>query len=250
MARWDIPERFFIGYLKRWPQGLALFGVAVATAVPAAFVGTAFGLGSTVDDPGGGSFRFDLGQQHLVGTIEAAPYPILRMPATAERGAHAMLLSGVGKVGAQGKADPFDGKAATATGILLKRGDIDMLQVDSVEAAAESPAPAPRRSLGRWRLTGEICDGKCYTGAMRPGSGLAHKACANLCLFGGIPPVFVATAPVEGSPFFLLADPEGRALPPEAYADLTAVLVVVEGEVERVDDLNVLAVDLTKARRP
>ncbi len=39
-------------------------------------------------------------------------------------------------------------------------------------------------------LTGEIIDPKCYFGVMNPGEGKPHKACATLCLAGGIMPVF------------------------------------------------------------
>ena len=99
----------------------------------------------------------------------------------------------------------------------------------------------PVKPLGRWRLTGEICDGKCYAGAMRPGTGLAHKACANLCLIGGVPPVLVTTAPVEGERFLLIAGADGGPVTP-ALLDHVATLVQVEGDVERRGSLLVLRV--------
>jgi hypothetical protein len=108
------------------------------------------------------------------------------------------------------------------------------------------PPPVP---LGRWRITGEICDGKCYSGSMRPGNGLAHKACANFCILGGVPPVFVSTAPVEGTSFMLLGDTAGGPLPDRLY-DLVALRVQLEGELERRGDLLVFKVDLNRARLP
>ncbi|MFN0049106.1 MAG: Rieske 2Fe-2S domain-containing protein [Cytophagales bacterium] len=39
-------------------------------------------------------------------------------------------------------------------------------------------------------LSGQIIDPKCYFGAMNPGEGKTHKACAVRCLSGGIMPVF------------------------------------------------------------
>ena len=87
-------------------------------------------------------------------------------------------------------------------------------------------------SLGRWRLAGEICDGKCLAGAMRPGRGLAHKACANLCLIGDIPPVFVSSKPVEGSEFLMVAGPDGGRMPDRAY-DLVGQYIELKGEIER-----------------
>ena len=101
--------------------------------------------------------------------------------------------------------------------------------------------------LGRWRIAGEICDGKCLAGAMRPGRGLAHKACANLCLVGDIPPVFATTGPVDGERYMLLAGPDGGPMPAEMY-DFTAVLIDAEGEVYRRGDLLIFRVDPTTMR--
>jgi len=77
---------------------------------------------------------------------------------------------------------------------------------------------------------------------MRPGTGLAHKACANLCLIGGIPPVFVSTQPVEGSEFLLIGGPDGGELPRAAY-DRVGQFISVEGDLERRGDLLVLLID-------
>ena len=144
------------------------------------------------------------------------------------------------------------GQPVVASGVILKRGRLDMLQVDGDPALAPVPnappfAPAPPAPLGRWRIAGEICDGKCYVGAMRPGRGLAHKACANLCLIGGVPPVFVSSGSIEGSSFFLLADPDGGPLP-DLVRDLVGVGLELEGEVERRDDLLVFKTDLARAK--
>ncbi|MGI9422759.1 MAG: hypothetical protein ACR2PA_06170, partial [Hyphomicrobiaceae bacterium] len=102
-------------------------------------------------------------------------------------------------------------------------------------------------ALGRWRLKGEICDGKCLAGAMRPGRGLAHRACANLCLIGGVPPIFVASEPVAGSQFFLLADQDGNALP-DAYLNHVAVYISLDGTIERRGKILLFKVDLASLK--
>lgn len=89
---------------------------------------------------------------------------------------------------------------------------------------------------------GEICDGKCYTGAMRPGEGLAHRACANVCLVGGVPPVFVSTDRIDGEEFLLMADADGGPVT-DALLDHVATLVEVEGDVERRGDILVFRID-------
>jgi hypothetical protein len=77
---------------------------------------------------------------------------------------------------------------------------------------------------------------------MRPGSGVAHRACASLCLLGGVPPVFVTTQPVEGEEFLLITG-EGDAVLPEALFDYVGLYVTLEGDVARHGDLLVLTVD-------
>ncbi len=247
-------DPFFIGWAKKPPRALWSFLFFVSAVFVGGMGGMAFSLSAGVDDPGDGRFA---GRQQFAGVVEARPYPLLRIPpGEGNAQPRTILLSGPGKRGVQATAEPLSGQPVQVAGVALKRGTIDMLQVNGrgVQAASDEALegladyrPAPAEELGRWRLVGEICDGKCYTGAMRPGRGLAHKACANLCLIGGIPPVFVSTAEIAGSTFFLLADQDGNPLP-DTVADLTALLIELEGTVEKRDDLLIFKVDLDAAR--
>ena len=244
---------FFVGYIGKLPAPLGWFLGVVAALLIGGMAGLALAIGSTIDDPGDGRFDWGTGRVEVTGVMQALPYPVLRLPADAENPEpRVMLLSGQGKRGAQGRADPLDGQRVIAGGVLLKRGAIDMLQIGgnpSLAALEEVPPdlasyePAAPVDLGRWRLTGEICDGKCYQGAMRPGRGLSHKACANLCLIGGAPPVFVSSGAVDGNVFFLMADETGRPLD-DRLRDYVALMVSVEGRIERIDNLMVFKVDL------
>jgi len=230
-------DPFFIGW-ARPPAGLRGFLALCAVVLVAGFGAAGYLLAATASDPGGGAFRFDWGRQTVEGRLEALPYPVIHVTESARHPAgHTVLLSAQGKNGVQARGAPLDGQLVKASGVLLKRGDLDMLQVrGGVEglgpvAGGEAP-PLAVEALGRWRITGEICDGKCYAGAMRPGTGLAHKACANLCLLGGVPPVFVTTAPVAGERFLMLADAAGGPVTGRVL-DHVATLVAIEGEVER-----------------
>lgn len=71
---------------------------------------------------------------------------------------------------------------------------------------------------------------------MRPGIGLAPRACAVVCLDGEIPAVSVATHPVAGHAVLLLADRAGRA-PMPAVRAMVGRRVTLEGVVERRGDL-------------
>ncbi|MGI9422801.1 MAG: hypothetical protein ACR2PA_06380, partial [Hyphomicrobiaceae bacterium] len=181
---------FFVGYLPT-PPALKLFLVSIAAGAVGMFAALAFALGTTQDDPGTGSFRYDWRAQTVTGTIETRPYPMIHVTTGSKRIAagSTLTLSGGGKRGVQNRLKSLDGKSATLRGIVLKRGELDALQVGggakSIKAVDTPPITVTSEALGRWRLKGEICDGKCLAGAMRPGRGLAHRACANLCLIGG-----------------------------------------------------------------
>ncbi|GAB4533388.1 MAG: hypothetical protein Tsb0019_35080 [Roseibium sp.] len=240
---------FFVGYLNAVPKPLVIFATVFSLCFTAGLGLAALALSSTQNDPGNGGFQWGNRFEH-VGLVELHPYPVLRVPATADTPARSYMLAGQGKRGVFDQANANRGTPVSLRGVPIARGDLTMIQVGGVEPAEtrfEGGFPSKAVPLGRWKLTGEICDGKCYAGAMRPGRGLAHKACADLCLTGGIPPVFVSSGAVEGRNFFLMADSEGQ-LPGDDLKPLLALFIEVEGEVERLDDLMVFKADLSTAR--
>lgn len=242
-------EPFFVGYLPV-PKGLRLY-LAVVCLVAAGLSGfLGYTMAVTQSDPGDGRFRFDFGPQTVMGVLELTPSPVLHVTQGNDRipAGHTLMLSGQGKNGAVERAAALEGQLVQATGILLERGDLDMLQLNGGNAfrAADDQSDIPDipdpEPLGRWQITGEICDGKCTAGAMRPGRGIGHRACANLCILGGIPAVFVTTQPVEGDEFLLIAG-EGEDVLPPALLDYVGLYVTLEGHVSRHGDLLVLTVD-------
>lgn len=240
---------FFVGWSNQVSGATLRFMSVVAVAIMLGAAAAGFSIGAAAPDPGNGDYQFP--EVTLTGVIEAASLPILRLPAEGERKTpHAVMLSAEGTNGAQELVTEFAGKRVEIRGLLIKRGDIDMLEIadggvkEVPAAAAPLAAPVP---LGRWRITGEICDGKCYTGAMRPGSGITHKACAGICFVGGVPAVFVSTGPVEGNSFLLMIDAKSGKFV-EAFRDLAALRIAIEGEVERFDDLLVFRADPATAK--
>ncbi|MEM7267752.1 MAG: hypothetical protein AAF401_00715 [Pseudomonadota bacterium] len=240
-------EEFFVGYLPV-PGRLSQFLIAISVGLITAFAALAWAAGATQDDPGDGRFRGDFGRQTVKGVLELKPYPLLRVTEGSERipEGHTLMLSAGGKRGLMGRAASLGGQIVQVSGVMLKRGELDMLQVrggkNGLQAAEGEGAATPAEPLGKWRLAGEICDGKCLAGAMRPGRRMAHKACANLCLIGGVPPVFLSTQPVEGAETMLIAGPDGGEMPKALY-DHVAAFVSIEGELERRGDLLIFKVD-------
>lgn len=244
------PERgFFVGYFKKMPTDVRALMIGFIVFFIAGMASASVLLSLNSESPGAGRYADELHGERLIGTMEVKPYPILRVPASGSKPARAIMLAGSGKFGVDDRALPLAGKTAQVGGVFVKRGDLEMLLIggdDDLKAAGQQvPAAstlANPENLGRWRLTGEICDGKCGGGAMKPGTGLAHKACANLCIDGGVPPVFVSTAPVAGHIFLMLASKDGGPMP-VTLLDKTGVPVVLEGNVERRDDLLIFKVD-------
>lgn len=238
---------FFVGYLPA-PGPLRWFLMTSIAAFIAIFVSAGFLIGATQDEPMPSGFRFDYGPQTVTGVIELTPYPILRVTEGNEliMEGKTLMLAGQGKNGIDMRVMEADGQLRSITGIILQRGTIDMLQVDGrARGVVEVEGEAPEMEtvpLGRWSLAGEICDGKCLYGAMRPGTGLAHRACAALCLIGDVPPVFVSSQPVEGRDFMLITGPDGEPLPDEAY-DYIGQFVTLEGDLERRGDVMILRMD-------
>ncbi|MEL6640941.1 MAG: hypothetical protein AAFP98_06455 [Pseudomonadota bacterium] len=243
----DQDKPFFVGYLPV-PGPLRTFLLSISVALVALFLLTGLVIGSTQDAPPESGFRFDYGRQTVTGVVELTPYPLLRVTEGNDliKPGKTLMLTSAGKAGADMRAMGLENQLATISGVVLQRGTIDMMQLRGGRqgiSAAEGTAPEMVvEPLGRWRLAGEICDGKCLYGAMRPGRGLAHKACANLCLIGDVPPVFVSTQPVEGSDFMLITGPDMTRLPTSAY-DFVGQFVHLEGDLERRGDVLVLRLD-------
>ena len=233
---------YFVGWSPRSALPLLGFLALVLFTLLAAFGALAFGLGVAVDDPGGGDFT---GEKQITGTLIADPYPMI----VTDQDHHTIMLSGGGKRGVQEQARPLDGQHVRATGAGVKRGDRDLLLVDTLQPEPGAVFTSARESLGTWRLTGEICDGKCSLGVMKPGNKPAHKACANVCLLGGVPPVFITTTPVLGTRYVLMGDPYNHALP-DAFRDEVAVTRRMDGVLERIGDALVFRTDVTQAVMP
>ena len=244
----DSNDVFFVGYLRTPPALGRFFWVLVPLVLLAVLA-----LGATFvaaqRDVGDGRFVFMY--EELAGRLETRPYPVVYLPPSdLHPDGHAIVLSGSGKRGVIAEAAGLDGQPVDVGGVFITRGSGEMLQVGGAlglqaaaeprpEAAVFTPEP---ESLGRATLAGEIVDSKCYLGAMRPGEGKVHMACAGLCIMGGIPPMFV-TWPAEGEPvLYLLAGPDGGPVDQTVLLE-TSLYVRLTGEVERRADLLVFKVD-------
>jgi hypothetical protein len=253
-------REFFIGWAGTAPPRLRRVMAGVALLLLAAFLALGTGLGAIADDPAKAGFALAPGQlpfplpetETVSGRFVATPYPMLIVPPdNTHPRSRTMLVAGGGKYALPADYAHLDGRLVRASGFITARGTIAMLATDSLpELLPDAAPPAPAiEQLGRWRLTGEICDGKCASGAMRPGIGLAHRACAVVCIAGDIPPVFVPTAPVAGHAFLLVKGPDGAKMPASLH-DHVGLRIRLDGEVERRGDILVFRADPATLRLP
>lgn len=237
-------EPFFVGWspeLAR-PTRRFLLTAGAGLAVGAGAVG--LGLGAVAPHPGPGFW--DQGKKVAVtGTIYPGPYLHLLTEDLGD-GPRTVLLVGAGKDRVTVRpALTFTGAAVTGT--LIERGEHAMMAVDGVypDPAPGRVLPGPEKDLGDAVMTGEILDAKCWFGAMRPGHGKTHKACAALCATGGLPLAFCETGRCsDGKAALLLLNDRGQAFGREILP-LVADPVMVRGRIVEVAGLRQVRVKLS-----
>lgn len=254
------PE-FYVGYAGSMPPGVRRFvrravGFALAGAVALA------GVLAAAQGPFAPSV-FEYGdEREFVGWIREAPAPLLVVPAPACTGwcaaTSSWYLTRYGtKLGAADLVRGLEGQLVRLRGVLVHRGDQTLLDVvpGSIEPLAggavdQAAAAAPARieDLGVRTVAGEIVDGKCHFGVMRPGEGKAHRGCAARCISSGAPPVLWARDGRGRDVHLLLVGTDGRALHRELLP-WVAEPVEVTGRVLRYDNLLVLEAEPSSYRR-
>lgn len=209
-------DDFFVGYmpvparLSRWlKRVVAVLGAMVLIAASV--------IAALQTDPGDAVWKIDE-VESWEGVLIARPYPMLVvMQSDGTMRTH--LLVSEGKQGAAQRLPVYDCERVRVKGTLIHRDGRHMIELLSTEEgfellSGEAPAENLRiTSSLKWNaveLRGEIIDPKCFLGAMKPGRGKTHKACAALCLRGGIPPMFVSEDSQGRLMYHLLVLEDGR----------------------------------------
>ncbi len=248
-------ESFFIGWADTPPADRRFF-LRAGLCLTVAAGGLGWGLAALQQPPGRGSWDQNAVREWR-GVVSAQPYAMLRTHELAPgAGPRTALLSCLGKCGVAARIGALAGLPVVVTGSLIQRGRNAMIAVDEVgdwirrddTATADATLRLPERQpLGEISLVGEILDSKCWFGAMRPSSGKVHKACASLCIRGGIPPAFFARGPGQQGALMIMSSGAG-AYGPELLS-LVGDPVHVSGGVFRQGDLLVLDAALAAIRR-
>ena len=239
----DKNDTFFVGYLNTpatlkkfyWPLVVLLIGGC-------AFLGYWLGAQQKSEVPAIWNVGTDTEMQ---GFLTLTPYPVLhRIHPEDSSKIESVLLVNQGKYSAEKAAAGLDQKAVSVTGSLISRGGWTMLEVSSPDNFSVQSNPdlteiqksLETRSLGAITLNGEIADSKCFLGVMKPGAGKIHKACAEVCLLGGIPSMLVAKDDDGNKYGYVLTLADGSAAS-TTIAGYTGESVQVTGELQQQGDL-------------
>jgi hypothetical protein len=199
-----------------------------------------------------GDAVFEFGDvRRFQGRIAASPHPVLRVTSPHPDDPESHLLVGFGKRGADDAVAGLDGSSVTLEGQRIYRGESRMIELAAVpipDRDVRPEEPVAERSLGEHRLAGEIVDGKCHLGVMKPGHGKTHRACAARCISGGAPPMLWVTDRSGQERQFLLVGRDERQLGNEILG-FVAEPVEVAGEVVSRGGLWILRTEPDQIRR-
>jgi hypothetical protein len=241
------PE-FYVGYLPL-PQSHKRFLTALVALLSIAMLSSGALIAAAQRNPG----KTELVSTQRAtwsGTVYTDPYPMMIHD---DGSIH--LLIGIGKFGVADRVAPFNGKRCQVDGWALARTNRSAIQLDITQDAirestgAIRPAPTQTaQSNEPVELIGEIVDGKCFLGAMKPGDGKAHKACATLCIQGGLPPMFAASdqSPTTQLPLVLI---NGSPTLPQSVLELVGEPIKLTATRSTLGTLEILSIDPQSLQR-
>lgn len=216
MSTPDDRPAMYVGYLPlpwahsrflRWFIPLSLWAITGLAAIGA--------VGMRSPGPGSwGALATPAEPDTVTGVAVAEPYAML-ITASGE----SVLVVEEGKFGAQDRFADLAGTTVTARGWMIEgrgRRMLEVLEVDSSSGSMGAPViTADPRRPDAVTLAGELMDGKCHLGVMKPGDGRGHRACAILCMRGGIPPLLQVTDEAGVQRLLLVHGPDGTRCPDE-----------------------------------
>jgi hypothetical protein len=205
-------DDFYIGYHDRAPGGirrrirlLSAFLLLMALLLSALLV-------RSQNPPGDGSYEFGVVREYS-GFMTSGTVPLLISIDKDDPRPRSYLLVSEGKHGFSAIKEPqFISLMAT----LIQRDGIAMLEVVSGTIEKSDTTLSlpvyPVSFQGMKTVSGEIVDSKCFLGVMKPGDKTVHRACARLCISGGIPPMLIVKTEEGKLQYALLTGPNGEAV--------------------------------------
>ena len=273
----DRQDELYVGYLDETPPGVARFTrrAVIGLLLLAAALGA--GLALLLERFDEGVFEYGTVRDYE-GELLVDPVPRLVVdggPAggylLVSEGKHALDVDGPPALPWR----PAPGVTAAVAGTLIENAEASMLETRSLRlyepradprasgestpgtvrfevdngspGAGTAPPPTAGTPVVRiapdtyGRYVGEIVDTKCYLGAMKPGRGKPHRACASLCIRGGIPAALLVRTRSGESALIHLTNTLGQPVGREVL-EWVGEPVEVTGILRREDDRLILTV--------
>ncbi|WP_320822093.1 hypothetical protein [Reinekea sp.] len=240
-------DDFFVGYL---PTPIAIAGFYRIAIPLIALISLTLGAWIAMGQQSAGQGIWDISEEvEITGYLTVDPYPVIHFVGDDQR---SVILVQQGKLSAFDKAFPFANSWVSISGYAITRGDWSMLEIPPSSAFVSEPANPSQdvglEILGEITLQGEIIDSKCFLGVMKPGHGKTHRACAAMCLLGGMPPMFVVKSETGERFGYLLTAQDGTSASLE-LVDNVAVPVNLTGQLEKRGDMLYIRYDKSQLIR-
>ena len=233
---------FYVGYLPI-PASHRRFIIFFVLFAAIWSLGMATIITLTMRSPG--TAQWNTGSmQTWVGTLIEKPYPMLVPDDPNEP---ALLVVEMGKRGAHERLTPYFNQQVQLQGYELNRDARRMIELDTHEDAITLASNQSTDQTIQWTTftptntittIGEIVDGKCYLGAMKPADGIGHRACAVLCIRGGLPPMFV-TIDDNGNRSYALLLIDGSTTLDEHALKLVGQPCIITGQYSQFHGINI-----------
>ena len=237
-------DEFFIGY-KAIPGNLKRIYTPIVVMLLAATGFIGYSVASHQLPSGQGMWNNTV-RVTLEGILSVDPYPILHRSIKGHTTTtQSVMLVMTGKHAANDVSREFSGRHVEVIGSPISRGGWHMLEIESQTDIKLIDQPATDlpdeqvlavKALGNVSLRGEIVDSKCFLGVMKPGGGPVHKACAEMCMLGGIPPMLVVRDKQDRKFGYLLTNSD-RSSAAQLLAGLAAEAVEIRGELQQQGDM-------------
>ncbi len=242
------PPPLYVGYLPM-PSGHRRFLAVVLPALVIAITGMSALIARAHRSPGTGEWDLST-EREWIGTVRMDPMLI-----TPE--GEGWLLVKMSKADVHERIEPFDGSICRVPGFTLMRDHRRMIELlpndDAIEQLAieqlpDAPTQAVRTPEVPIEIIAEIVDGKCFLGSMKPGDGKTHKACAVLCIRGGLPPLVAIKLSNFGQYPLLIVD--GSTALPESIIGLVGEPVRIRGTLSTIAGVPMIETTADNIERP
>lgn len=247
-------DDFFVGWAAKPPAMDRRFFFAAGLGLVGASAGAGFLLSSRQN--GGGTGTWPQGDvREWRGRVTSSPYPMMRV-LDEDGTVRTALLGCLNKCAPALRIDQYGDQEVIVRGSPIRRGPHLMIATQDdgswIEAAPGTSNQdfsfPDREGLGTAELRGTILDTKCWFGAMQPGEGKVHKACASLCIRSGLPPAFYVKSLKDQEHLLIMTTQDGAAVSQEVLP-FVADPLSLRGQIERLGDVLFLKTDVTSFER-